>query len=254
MSEQQDKILSNKLVVWLTILIIPMVGLVLSVYEIFFQKDGPRRGAVNPRVNTEKMYADAKVEETKGEVLSAFAKYSSIYDLYPQSSAGKKSRENIESIKASTKEKITKLAAAKNWRELKKMENIVAQILPGELEWLQNQVKYKGKTPNENTTPEPSKTWVEIEKKLQPLLSKKKYEKAIRLLERHTKQIVEQDEAIFLEKKTEVYYLGGEHELKKAKTIKAKKRALSILQKAIKTNPQSPFAQKARDLIAQQGK
>lgn len=147
----EDKILKNRFMLWLIIVIVPILGLALSAYEIFY-KDKELNLSVEQKV--QKLYEDAKNFETKGKIAEAYAKYSTIIDLYSIKEEFDyivgASEKSVNAIKTNLKNNIVLLAKNKNKKQLRNQRKLVEQILPEELEWLDKQIGQKAQGKNNN--------------------------------------------------------------------------------------------------------
>lgn len=97
----EDQILSNRFILWLSVVIIPIAGIALSTYEIFFREEVQAPREVTDKqieAKAEFLYVEARELEVRGEFAAAHPKYTVIAELYPQTKAGKLAQKHLKEI------------------------------------------------------------------------------------------------------------------------------------------------------------
>ena len=143
MSEDKNA-MNNPVLVWGVFILIPVATFALYVYEVFFKDEVPTGN------NADELYKEARLLETKGNLLKAYVNYSTLAEIHKESPAGQQAKQRLNVMKKNLEVEILTLAGNGKWTQLRKKRDEVAKLLPERLSWLDNTLKSKDNTASNN--------------------------------------------------------------------------------------------------------
>ena len=136
MSEEKNA-MNNPFLVWGVFILIPVATFALYVYEVFFKEEIPASS------NVDELYKEARLLETKGNLLKAYVNYSTLAEIHKELPAGQQAQQRLNAMKKNLEVEILSLAGNGKWTQLRKKRDEVAKLLPNRLSWLDEALKSK---------------------------------------------------------------------------------------------------------------
>lgn len=177
MSEEKNA-MNNPFLVWGVFVLIPVATFALYVYEVFFKEEIPASS------NVDELYKEARLLETKGNLLKAYVNYSTLAEIHKELPAGQQAQQRLNAMKKNLEVEILSLAGNGKWTQLRKKRDEVAKLLPERLSWLDNALKSKDDKTKDNTTKETDIVGQEIDdlkEEVDLLIARQKYTQALDL-------------------------------------------------------------------------
>ena len=185
----EDRVLSSKAMLWSTTLIIPVLGILLSVYEIFYSDRNNHNGHDQLANAAEKLYHQGQKLERDGKILLAYQKYQEVQQRYGKREAVQSTvaaaNSAIEQLRNSLRQKLHSMATMASSEQLQHQKKLAAILLPQEeMRWLDQQIAAKKKTEREEQS-----RWAGELEKAQQLCRNRNFSAAIAIYEKLLKQL-----------------------------------------------------------------